>query len=85
MIEFDQIALSNQPSFHIPYLFTYAKRPDLTQLLVKQTCSRFFDEAAITLPTRKSVHVASCNNTVQHQFVAGLEWKIVKITWKYHL
>lgn len=118
MIDFGQIALSNQPSFHIPYLFTYAKRPDLTQLLVKQACSRFFDdsftgfpgdedngsmagwyvwstlglypvtpgsgeyvlgipafdEVVITLPTGKIVRISSHNNTVQHQFVAGLKW-----------
>lgn len=35
-LSFGQLAMSNQPSFHIPYLFTYVKHPEMTQLLVKQ-------------------------------------------------
>lgn len=40
--DFGQIAISNQPSFHIPYLFNYVGRPEYTQLLVKQLCENAF-------------------------------------------
>ncbi|MFL2099805.1 GH92 family glycosyl hydrolase [Desemzia sp. FAM 23991] len=40
--EFGQIAISNQPSFHIPYLFAYIGKPAYTQLLVKQLCEHAF-------------------------------------------
>lgn len=40
-VDFGQCAISNQPSFHLPYLFTYAGRPDLTQLAVKQLLTLF--------------------------------------------
>lgn len=40
--DFGQIAISNQPSFHIPYLFAYAGKPAHTQLLVKQLCEHAF-------------------------------------------
>ncbi|WP_088841331.1 GH92 family glycosyl hydrolase [Listeria sp. ILCC810] len=43
MIDFGQIALSNQPSFHLPYLFTYAKKPAYTQVLIKQAVNQFYD------------------------------------------
>ncbi|MDN6194753.1 MAG: glycoside hydrolase family 92 protein, partial [Alkalibacterium sp.] len=39
---FGQIAISNQPSFHIPYLYAYAKKPEYTQHIVKQLCSHAF-------------------------------------------
>lgn len=39
---FGQIAVSNQPSFHLPFLFTYAGKPAYTQLLVKQLCEQSF-------------------------------------------
>ena len=32
---FGQVAISNQPSFHIPYLFRYSDYPDYTALLIK--------------------------------------------------
>ncbi|TAA68061.1 alpha-mannosidase [Streptococcus sp. LQJ-218] len=32
---FGQLAISNQPSFHIPYLFRYSDYPDYTALLIK--------------------------------------------------
>lgn len=32
---FGQLAISNQPSFHIPYLFRYSNYPDYTALLIK--------------------------------------------------
>lgn len=43
MIDFGQIALSNQPSFHLPYLFQYAKRPAYTEVLIKQAVNQFFN------------------------------------------
>lgn len=39
---FSQITVSNQPSFHLPYLFTYAGKPAYTQLIVKQMCEQAF-------------------------------------------
>lgn len=41
-LRFGQVAVSNQPSFHIPYLFAYAGKPEYTQLLVKQLCEQAF-------------------------------------------
>ena len=32
---FGQLAISNQPSFHIPYLFRYSNYPEYTSLLIK--------------------------------------------------
>ena len=37
-----QVGISNQPSFHLPYLYTYAGRPDYTQHVVKQLCTHLF-------------------------------------------
>lgn len=42
-VEYGQCAVSNQPSFHLPYLFTYAGRPDLTQVTIKQILTRLFN------------------------------------------
>ncbi|WP_461219233.1 GH92 family glycosyl hydrolase [Lapidilactobacillus salsurivasis] len=42
-LKFGQLALSNQPSFHIPYLFTYVDHPEMTQLLVKQLLTQAFN------------------------------------------
>ncbi|MDO4431703.1 MAG: GH92 family glycosyl hydrolase [Aerococcaceae bacterium] len=41
-ISFGQLALSNQPSFHIPYLFIYAGYPHMTHLLIKRLCEQLF-------------------------------------------
>ena len=40
---FGQIAISNQPSFHIPYMYYYADRPDIVQLLVKELMLNYFN------------------------------------------
>ena len=32
---FGQIAISNQPSFHIPYLFRYSQHPEYTSILIQ--------------------------------------------------
>ena len=39
---FGQIAISNQPSFHIPYLFRYSDYPDYTALLIKSIRQKAF-------------------------------------------
>ena len=39
---FGQIAISNQPSFHIPYLFRYSDYPDYTALLIKTIRQKAF-------------------------------------------
>lgn len=36
-----QLAISNQPSFHLPYLFALAGKPHYTELLVKQIMKSF--------------------------------------------
>ena len=41
-VDFGQLAISNQPSFHLPYLFTYAGRPSTTQVLVRQLLTQLF-------------------------------------------
>lgn len=40
-IDFGQIAISNQPSFHLPYLFMYSTKPEYTSLLIKQLTTTF--------------------------------------------
>lgn len=42
-LNFGQLALSNQPSFHIPYLFMYTDKPEYTSILVKQLMNKFDD------------------------------------------
>lgn len=41
-LDFGQLAISNQPSFHLPYLFALAGEPAATQLLVKQLVTTAF-------------------------------------------
>lgn len=45
MLQFGQLAISNQPSFHIPYLFIYAGYPNVSQLVLKQLMMNFFDSS----------------------------------------
>lgn len=42
---FGQIAISNQPGFHLPYLYTYIGKPEYTQILVRQLCEQLFSTA----------------------------------------
>lgn len=42
--DFGQLAISNQPSFHIPYLYAYAGKPEYTQHVVKQLCMHAFND-----------------------------------------
>lgn len=39
---FDQINVGNQPSFHLPYLFHFIKKPYFAQPLLKQAVNRLF-------------------------------------------
>ena len=39
---FGQLAISNQPSFHIPYLFRYSNYPEYTSLLIKTLRQKAF-------------------------------------------
>lgn len=50
VLQFGQLAISNQPSFHIPYLFTYAGYPNVTQYVVKQLLTNLFDTSPEGFP-----------------------------------
>lgn len=41
-IDFGQVAISNQPSFHIPYLYSYIGKPESTEVLLRQLMKRAF-------------------------------------------
>ncbi|MEI5994396.1 GH92 family glycosyl hydrolase [Candidatus Enterococcus mansonii] len=49
-IEFGQLAISNQPSFHLPYLFNYIGKPEYAQPLLKQLMTQVFDDSATGYP-----------------------------------
>ena len=40
-IDFGQLAISNQPSFHYPFLFSYIGKPEMAQPLLKQLMQTF--------------------------------------------
>lgn len=42
-LEFGQLAISNQPSFHYPYLFSYVGKPWMAQPLLKQLMMQAFN------------------------------------------
>ncbi|MHA0855545.1 GH92 family glycosyl hydrolase [Paenibacillus sp. CMAA1364] len=42
-IDFGQVAISNQPSFHIPYLFNYVGQPASSQVVIKQIMTNLFN------------------------------------------
>lgn len=42
-IDYGQLAISNQPSFHIPYLFNYVGQPASSQVVIKQIMSNLFN------------------------------------------
>lgn len=44
-IDFGQLAISNQPSFHLPYLFSFAGHPEFAQPLLKQLMTQLFDSS----------------------------------------
>ena len=42
-VDFGQCALSNQPSFHIPYIYSYMGAPDKTAFWVRRACKELFN------------------------------------------
>ena len=48
--EFGQLAISNQPSFHYPYLFHYIGKPEMAQPLIKQLLTQLFDASPTGYP-----------------------------------
>ncbi|OTP06817.1 alpha-1,2-mannosidase [Enterococcus sp. 10A9_DIV0425] len=48
--EFGQLAISNQPSFHYPYLFHYLGKPEMAQPLIKQLLTQAFDDTPSGYP-----------------------------------
>ncbi|MGI6154326.1 MAG: alpha-mannosidase [Enterococcus sp.] len=49
-IEFGQMAISNQPSFHLPYLFSYIRKPEMAQPLLKQLMTQAFNASTNGYP-----------------------------------
>ncbi|MCD5001915.1 GH92 family glycosyl hydrolase [Enterococcus saccharolyticus] len=49
-IEFGQLAISNQPSFHYPFLFSYIGKPEMAQPLIKQLLTQTFDNSTTGYP-----------------------------------
>lgn len=49
-IDFGQLAISNQPSFHYPYLFSYVGKPEMAQPLIKQLLTECFDTTSQGYP-----------------------------------
>ncbi len=49
-IDFGQVAISNQPSFHLPYLYTYAGKPESTQVLLRQLMKETFSATTTGYP-----------------------------------
>ena len=45
-----QFVAGNEPSFHIPYLYNYAGRPDLTQKRIRQVLDAWFRADAMGVP-----------------------------------
>jgi len=42
-VDFGQVAISNQPSFHLPYLFNYVGQPASSQVVIKQIMTHLFN------------------------------------------
>jgi len=49
-IDFGQCGISNQPSFHIPYLFNYVGQPASSQVVLKQIMANLFDAGFTGFP-----------------------------------
>jgi predicted alpha-1,2-mannosidase len=49
-IDFGQSGISNQPSFHIPYLFNYVGQPASSQVVLKQLMTNLFDHGFTGFP-----------------------------------
>ncbi|MGM0126131.1 hypothetical protein IGI37_003532 [Enterococcus sp. AZ194] len=48
--EFGQLAISNQPSFHYPFLFSYIGKPEMAQPLLKQLMTQEFNASTTGYP-----------------------------------
>lgn len=48
--EFGQLAISNQPSFHFPYMFNYIGKPEFAQPLLKQLMTQEFNDSSTGYP-----------------------------------
>ncbi len=49
-LEFGQLAISNQPSFHYPFLFSYIGKPEMAQPLLKQLMTQAFNASPTGYP-----------------------------------
>jgi len=49
-VDFGQLALSNQPSFHLPYLFNYVGAPASAQVVLKQLMTQLFHSGFTGFP-----------------------------------
>lgn len=49
-LDFGQLAISNQPSFHYPYLFSYLGKPEMAQPLIKQLLTQCFNDSPKGFP-----------------------------------
>ncbi len=49
-VEFGQLAISNQPSFHYPFLFSYIGKPEMAQPLIKQLLTQTFNTSPSGYP-----------------------------------
>ena len=52
-IDFGQLAISNQPSFHYPFLFSYIGKPEMAQPLLKQLMQTF--DASLAIQVMKTM------------------------------
>ncbi|SJZ63916.1 alpha-1,2-mannosidase, putative [Pilibacter termitis] len=59
-LNFGQLALSNQPSFHVPYLFHYCHQPEKTQILVRQLLKNAFSSGEEAFPGDEDNGSMSC-------------------------
>lgn len=48
--QFGQIAISNQPSFHLPYLFHFTQEPYWTDVIIKQALTNLFSNDFFAYP-----------------------------------
>ena len=49
-VDYGQLAISNQPSFHIPYLFNYAGQPASSQVVLRQIMRHLFHSGTDGFP-----------------------------------
>ncbi|MCJ0602213.1 glycoside hydrolase domain-containing protein, partial [Enterococcus cecorum] len=49
-VDFGQLAISNQPSFHYPFLFNYIGKPEMAQPLIKNLLTQCFNASYRAYP-----------------------------------